>query len=695
VKEYPTDRIRNVCLAGQRGCGKTSLADTIAFCAGINTRIGRPDDGSSLLDYTEAEIARKTSISSKLLACEWENTKINLLDCPGHTDFMGELLAGLKVCDAVGIVISAPSGVEIGTLLQWNKIVKSTVARFFFVNKLENENVKWQTNLDSIREAFGKQAVAVQIPIGEAQSFRGLVDLLHLKAYTFDADGNRRDSEVPADLQNMVQKERDNLIEVAAEGDDELLEKYFEQGTLDDADIARGLRQGIVHGKVFPVLFGSAARNMGVKILLDFIAEYIPAANQMPGPAAVKTGKEETVGILPDSSGKTVAFAFKTVSEGHLGEMTFVKTFSGTIKPGSALINQQTGATERAAQLYTFQGKNRIDMPAAPAGDIAVLVKLKDTHTGDTLTDNGHKVSIKGVEYPNPVMDVAVKPVSKGDEEKMSNGMQKLHEEDPTFRLSHDADLKQLVLYAQGSTHIEILTEKLKKRYGIDVGLVKPKIPYRETVRGKTEKQYRHKKQTGGRGQFGDVHVRIEPNARGAGFEFIDAIKGGVIPNKFIPAVQKGVVEQMQHGGLAGAQVVDVKVTLFFGSYHDVDSSDMAFKIAGSMAFKEGFLEAKPILLEPISNIAVTVPDEFTGDVMGDLSSRRGKIAGMDPEGKNQVIRATVPQAELYQYSVDLRSMTQGQGVYELSFSHYEEVPHEVAQKVIEEAKARREAGAD
>ena len=409
----------------------------------------------------------------------------------------------------------------------------------------------------------------------------------------------------------------------------------------------------------------------------------------------MKTGKDESVEIALDAAGKTVAYAFKTVSEGHLGEMTFVKAFSGTIKPGSALSNQQTGATERATQVYTFQGKNRIDLEAAPAGDIAVLVKLKDTHTGDTLTDNGHKVTITKVDYPNPVMDVAVKPKSKGDEEKMSNGLQKLHEEDPTFRLSHDADLKQLVLYAQGSTHIEILTEKLKNRFGIEVGLVKPKIPYRETIRGKTEKQYRHKKQTGGRGQFGDVHIRLEPNTRGAGFEFIDAIKGGVIPSKFIPAVQKGVVEQMQHGGLAGAQVVDVKVTLFYGSFHDVDSSDMAFKIAGSMAFKEGFLEAKPVLLEPIHNITVTVPDDFTGDVMGDLSSRRGKIAGMDPEGKNQVIRATMPQAELYQYSVDLRSMTQGQGVYELSFSHYEEVPHEVAQKVIEEAKARRESVAD
>jgi len=368
------------------------------------------------------------------------------------------------------------------------------------------------------------------------------------------------------------------------------------------------------------------------------------------------------------------------------------KVYSGTVKSGLDLENQQTRSSERATQIYTFQGKNRTELNSIPAGDIGILVKLKNTHGGNTLCQSGFAVTIPPVAYPNPVMDVAVKSKSKGDEEKISSGLQKLNEEDPTFRFVHDAALSQLVLYTQGPTHIEVITEKLKKRYGVEVDLVKPKIPYRETVRSKAESKYKHKKQSGGRGQYGEVHIRIEPNTRGEGFEFIDAIKGGVIPNKFIPAVQKGVVEQMQHGGLAGSQVVDVKVTLFYGSFHEVDSSDMAFKIAGSMAFKEGFMDSKPVLLEPIYNISVTVPDDFTGDVMGDLSARRGKIAGMDPQGKNQMIRGTVPQAELYQYSVDLRSMTQGQGVYELNFSHYEDVPHEVAQKVIEEAKARKEA---
>jgi len=692
VKEFTTDRIRNICLAGQRGCGKTSLADAIAYCTGQNNRIGRVDDGTSLLDYTEGEIARKSSISSKLLACHWQNIKINLLDCPGHSDFPGELLSSLKVADNVGIIINAGAGVEIGTQLQWNSMSNYNIARFFFVNKMELENVKWQNALESIRNAFGREAAAVQIPIGEANSFKGLIDLLKMKAYTYDGDGNRAEVDIPADLQDTVQSEREKLIEVAAEADDELTEKFLEEGALSDDDILKGLHMGITQGKIYPVLFGSATKNIGVKLLLDFAINYLPAPNQMPPVLAQRDGSEDSVDIPCDPLGKSLIYTFKTTSEGHLGEVSFFKVFSGTVKPGMELRNQQTNANERVTQMYTFHGKNRSELSSVPAGDLGVLVKLKDTHTSNTLGEAGLSLIIPPVEFPNPVMDVAIKAKSKGDEEKVANGLQKLHEEDPTFKVVSDPALKQMVLYTQGSTHIEVLTEKLKQRFGVEVNLVKPKIPYKETVRSKAEQQYRHKKQTGGRGQFGEVHIRIEPNTRGGGFEFINAIKGGVIPSKYIPAVQKGIVEQMQHGGLAGAPVVDVKVTLYYGSFHEVDSSDMAFKIAGLMAFKEGFMQAKPVLLEPIYNVEVLVPDEFTGDVMGDLSSRRGKIAGMDPEGKNQRIRASIPQAELYQYSVDLRSMTQGQGVYSLNFSHYEEVPHEIAQKIIDQAKAEREA---
>ena len=692
MKAYTTEQIRNISLAGQRGCGKTSLADAIAFCTGVNNRIGRVDDGSSLLDYTDDEVSRKTTINSKLLACEWKKSKINLLDCPGHTDFIGELQSALYVSEIVGILVTALAGVEIGTQLHWNEIEKVNKPRFFFVNKMENENVRWRNTLASIKDAFGKNAVAVQIPIGEAESFKGIIDLLHMKAYEFDANGDRKEIDIPADLKADAEAERGSLVEVAAEADDQLLEKYFEEGTLGDADVLKGFQKGIIESTVFPILFGSGGKNMGVRVLLDFIDEYCPAPNQTGKIKAYKTGTKDVVELNNDNAAKPVGFVYKLVNEGHLGEMSFIRSFNGEIKGSSDLKNQQKDATERIGQLYTFQGKNRVEIPSIVAGDIGVLVKLKNTHVGNTLCDGSLSVTVPPVEFTNPVMDVAIKSAKKGDEDKVAGGLHKLHEEDPTFKLVADPALKQQVLYGQGPTHIDVLVAKLKSRFGVDVELVKPKIPYRETIRAKAEKQYKHKKQSGGRGQYGDVYLRLEPNTRGAGFEFLDEIKGGVIPSKYVPAIEKGVTESMVHGGLAGSQVVDVKVAVYFGSYHDVDSSDMAFKIAGSMAFREGFMEAKPILLEPIYDVEVVVPNDFTGDVMGDISSRRGKVAGMEPDGKNQIIKAQVPQAELYQYSVDLRSMTQGQGVYTLTFSHYEEVPHDAALKVIEEAKREKEA---
>ncbi len=691
MKEFTTDKIRNVCLAGQRGCGKTSLADAMAFDAGINNRIGRVDEGNSLLDHTDTEISKKTTIATKLLASPWRDGKINWLDCPGHPDFVGELLSSRLVSDAAVMVINATSGVEVGTQMQWRALGDAPATRIFFVNKVEMENVTWQANLDSLTDAFGTGVVPVQLPIGEAQKFKGIIDLISNKAYTFGDDGKPNETDIPADLKDAAQSGHEKLIEVAAEGDDALMEKFFEDGTLSDADFAVGFKKSLIAGKAYPILVGSASKNMGVTLLLDFIDEYAPSPEDVPARIAVKTGTDESTDVAPDPAGQPLAYVFKTVSESHLGDMSYVRCFSGTLKSGLDLSNQQTRSGERVTQVYTLQGKSRVDMSSIPAGDIGALVKLKNTHTGNSLASSASGLSIPEVVFPHPVMDVAIKAKSKGDEEKISAGLHRLHEEDPTFKLVADPALGQQVLYGQGPTHIEVLTEKLRTRFGVEVELARPKIPYRETVRGKAEKQYRHKKQSGGRGQFGDVHIRIEPNVRGGGFEFINAIKGGIIPSKFIPAVEKGIVESMVRGGLAGSQVVDVKVTLYYGSFHEVDSSDMAFKIAGLMAFKEGFMESKPVLLEPIMNIEVIVPDDYTGDVMGDLSSRRGKIAGMDPDGRNQIVRAAVPQAELYQYAVDLRSMTQGQGVYALEFARYEEVPHDSAQKVIEAAKREKE----
>ncbi|MEW5993752.1 MAG: elongation factor G [Candidatus Zixiibacteriota bacterium] len=692
MKEFPTNKIRNVCLAGQRGCGKTSLADAIAFSTGLNNRIGRVDDGSSLLDYTESEIARKTSLSSKLLACQWKDVKINLLDCQGHADFPGELIGSLRVADAAGVVIDAAAGVEIGTQLQWHAMGDHTGARFFFVNKLETENANWQNTVESITAAFGREAVAAQLPIGSADKLSGIVDLIRQKAFTFDTDGKPAETDIPSDMKDAVETAREQLVEMAAEAEDELTEKFLEEGSLNDADLHRGLSVGIASGRIYPILVGAAAKNFGVHLLLDFATAYLPSPEQSGPLKALKDSSEETQEVLCDSSAKPLLYVFKTISEGHLGETSLFRVFAGSVRPGAEFQNRQTGATERITQMYTFHGKNRDDVSSLAAGDIGATVKLKDTHTGNTLADGGLKLTVPPAEFPNPVMDVAIRPKSKGDEEKIAVSLQKIAEEDPTFRIVSDPALKQMVLYAQGSTHIEVITEKLKKRFGVEVELAKPRVPYRETVRAKAEHQYRHKKQSGGRGQFGEVHLRIEPNERSAGFEFLNEIKGGAIPSKYIPAVEKGVLEAMQHGGLAGAPVVDVKVAVYYGKYHEVDSSDMAFKIASSVAFKEGFMQAKPVLLEPIYNVEVLVPDDFTGDVMGDLSARRGTIAGMDPVGKHQRIRAAVPQAELYQYAVDLRSMTQGQGVYSMDFSHYEEVPHDTAQKIIEEARREREA---
>jgi elongation factor G len=691
VKEYSTDKIRNVVLGGQRGCGKTTIADAIAYSTGVNNRMGRVDDGTSLLDYQEDELAKKTTISSKLLACEWKNTKINLLDGPGHSDFLGELIGSLKVADSVGMVINATAGVEVGTQIQWKYIEKLGIARFFFINKMEIENANWQASVDGIRDAFGTQAAAVHLPIGQAENFKGIVDLLRMKAYTFDDKGDPQESEIPADMQDLVDSEREKLIETAAETDDALLEKFFDLGTLEKEDFIKGFSNGIIKGKVFPILCGAAAKNWGTKLMLDFIVDYLPSPDQMPPANVFKTGTEEMTTLPADPNGPVVAYVFKVHAEGHLGDMSFFKAMSGTVKPGAELKNQNTEVSERSTQLYTFQGKNRIDATSVPAGDLGVFVKLKDTHIGNTLC-SGAEFTVPAPEYPNPVMDVAIKPKSKGDEDKVANGLQKLREEDPTFKVISDPALKQMVLFAQGSTHIEVLCDKLKSRFHTEVDLERPRIAYRETIRSKSETKYRHKKQSGGRGQFGEVHIRLEPNERGAGFEFLDEIKGGVVPSKYIPAVEKGLVESMQNGPLTGSPVVDVKAALFYGSYHEVDSSDMAFKIASSQAFKQGFMEAKPVLLEPIYNVEVIVPDDYTGDIMGDLSSRRAKIGGMEPEGRYQRIRAQVPRAEMYQYSVDLRSMTSGQGFYSLDFSHYEEVPHDQAQKVIDEAKAREEA---
>lgn len=691
MKVFDTEQIRNIALLGQRGCGKTSLADAIAFSAGITNRQGRVDEGTSLSDFTDAEIDRKTSIGLSLLACPWKTSKINVLDLPGHPDFIGEMIVGLNVAELAVIVINATAGIEVGTEIQYRYVEKYKLPRVFYINKVEKEYVKTLEIIKQIQERYGIHAIPLQMTIGDGLEFKGIVDLVKMKAYSFDPKGTPSEMEIPAAMKEAATAARQKLVEAVAEADDALLEKFFDKGELTAAEFLDGLKRAVKKRSLYPVLLGSADKNAGTQLLMDFFTEFAPSPKDLSPVNMMLAGKDEVGAVNVDASGKPLAYIFKSLAEAHIGEISLFKVISGKISQGLDLHNHTQNSSERIGQIYSVSGKERSEIEAVVAGDIGAFVKLKSSKMGDTLGDKELRFVMPKVEFPEPVMDIGVKPRSKGDEEKLGTGLSKLRDEDPTFRLVIDPALRQTVMFTQGSTHTEILIEKLKRKFGVEVDLFKPRIPYRETIKTKVEIQHKYKKQTGGRGQYGDVHLRLEPNKRGAGFEFLDEITGGVIPGKYIPSVEKGVVEAMLEGGLSGSPVVDIKVAVFYGSYHEVDSSDMAFKIAASMAFKEGFLKCNPVLLEPIDIVEVLVPDDFTGDVMGNLSGRRGRIMGMDPEGRYQRIKAYVPQAELYNYSVDLRSMTSGQGVYTRSFSHYEEVPREITEKVIEEIKRSKE----
>ncbi|MCP4570594.1 MAG: elongation factor G [FCB group bacterium] len=687
-----TDKIRNLGLIGQRGAGKTTLAEAMAYSAGVTNRLGVITDGTTLSDYTDEEKSRQTSLNLSLLRCPWKSGKINIVDMPGHMDFTGDVLAGIAVADTIGVVINAGGGVEVGTLQFFHYVEKDNKPAFFIVNRLDKENTDFDKNVASIQEAFGSKAVPVNLPIGKANDFKGIIDLIKMKAITFDDKGKQTPGDIPADLKDDADAAREKMIESIAETNDDLLEKFFEAGTLSDEDLLTGLKSGIAKGGFYPILAAAATSNIGASSLLDFTFDYAPSPAEVPVLKAVDDDTEKEIEIPCKSADPVAVYVFKIISEQHVGDLALAKVFAGTIKSGVDVVNVQKG-NERIGQMFEIIGKDRKEIDGAEAGDIVALVKLKDTHSGNSLCLKSRKVVLPIPDYPEPVMDMAIRPKAKGDDEKMGLALNKLGESDPTFKMVQDPALKQTLLFGQGPTQVDLLVEKLKNRFGVEVDLDRPRIPYRETIKGTTEIQGKYKKQSGGRGQYGDCWLRLSPLDRGVGFEFADEIKGGVIPGKFVPSVEKGVVEAMLEGGLCGAQVVDVKVTVYFGSFHAVDSSDMAFKVAASMGFKDGYIKSKPIILEPIFNITVFAPDEFTGDVMGDISSRRGKIIGMEPVGRMQRIRGSVPQSELYKYSVDLRSMSQGQAVYTRDFSHYEEVPHDVSSKLKEEYQTSKQEG--
>ncbi len=691
MKEYKIEQIRNLGIAGHGTCGKTSFVEACLFAAGVTNRLGSVDEGNSVTDYSEEEINRKFSISASAVNFDWKNHKFNMIDMPGYADFVGEVVSGLRAADMAVIVVDALSGVEVGTEMAFRYADKYDLPRCFFINKIEKEHAEFESRVELLKNHFGVHVAPVQMPIGEGLEFKGIIDLISMKAYSYDENGKASEMEIPGDLKDQAQSAHDALIESIAESDDALLEKFFDAGELTPEEIKKGLANGIEAQNVFPLFVGSSRKVAGMATFLDFAADYFPHPASRAELKGLKPDSDEEISRPVSEGAPPVIFIYKTVSESHVGELSYFRVFTGSVAPGDELLNTTSDETEKIAQIYFVSGKNRSEVKKVKAGDMGAFVKLRGTHTGDTLTAKNDPMQIPKLQFPEPVIDVGIRPATKGDEEKMASGLNKLHEEDPTFYMKVDPEIKQTLLFGQGELQMEIVFNKLKQRFGVEVQVDKPRIPYRETIKGKAEVQYKYKKQTGGKGQYGDVHIRVSPLPRGEGFEFADEITGGVIPAKFVPSVEKGIVETMEEGALAGYKVVDVRVALFYGSYHTVDSSDMAFKIAGSMAFKDAFLKCNPILLEPIYNLEVIVPDDYTGDIMGDISSRRGKIQGMEPEGTYQRVKAQVPLAELYKYSTSLRSMSQGRGIYTRSFSHYEEVPREITEKIVEEYKQQKE----
>ena len=691
MKVYKSDQLRNIALGAHGGAGKTSLVEAMLFNMGEITRIGKVEQGSTVSDYNDEEIERQISIGASLLHGEWENFKINVIDTPGYTDFFGEVVGAFRAVDSVIVLVSATGGVEVGTELVWEEAEKQKLPRIIVVNRLDKENVNFDSIFAALQQSFGHKVVLAQFPIKTGPGFNQIVDLIRMKVmkYTTDGSGNYSEENIPADLQAKSAELHSKLIEAVAESDDTLMEKYFAAGQLTEDEFKIGLRKAILRQEVFPVFCTTAADNVGVKRLNDVIVNFLPAPVDMP-PVSGKDDSGKEVQRSCDLTAPASALVFKTVSETHVGELSYLRVFSGAVKTGDDLYNVDRGRSERIGQLFVLNGKNKKNVERILAGDLGAVVKLKETHTSNTLCDKSKVIIYPPIDFPKPKIRTAIVPKAKGDEEKISTGLHNLHEEDPTFIGQYDAELKQTIVSGQGELHLQSILKRLKNKYHVEVVEEEPKIPYRETIRSKSEAQGKYKKQSGGRGQYGDCHLRLEKMERGKGFEFVDAIVGGVIPGKYVPAVEKGVVERMSKGVLAGYPVVDVRVSCFYGSYHAVDSSEMAFKIAGSMGFQKAFMEAKPVLLEPIYTLTVKIPEEYMGDIMGDISSRRGKIIGMDSEGRFQLIKAQVPLAELHKYSTLLRSMTQGRGIHTQNFSHYEEVPAEIAEKIITQSKKEK-----
>jgi elongation factor G len=691
MKVYDAQSIRNVALVGHSGAGKTQLTAALLFDAGAINRLGRVDDGTTITDYDEEEIARKHTLSSSLAYAEWNKQKINFIDTPGMANFLSDARAALRVVDAALVVIDAVHGAEVSTEKIWAAAEELEVPRIVVLNRLDRERASIDRSIESLRSVFGRTIIPIQLPVGEEKSFRGVIDLVSMKAWTFAADGSGKPTEsaIPGDLESAAQSAREALIEMVAEADDALMEKFFEAGTLTQEELVAGLKRGVAAGKIFPAVCASAAGNIGGQPLLDAIVAYAPSPAERPVKAKNASGTEDRV-IEASDAGPAAAYVWKTMADPFAGRITMFKVLSGTLKSDSTVQNLAREAPERLGHLVLLQGKTQTNVPEIKAGDLGAVAKLKETLTWDLLAEKGVAFSVPAMKFPEPVISYAIEPKSRGDEEKISTALHRLQEEDPTISYNRDAQTKELLLAGQGQSHIEVTVAKLKRRFGVEVNLKLPRIPYRETISAATEAHGRHKKQTGGHGQFGDCKVKFEPLPRGSDFEFVDDIFGGSIPRQFIPAVEKGIQDARIRGFLAGYPMVDFRATVFDGSFHAVDSNELSFKMAGSLAFKDGMSRARPTLLEPIMDVEVYAPSDYAGDLMGDLNSRRGRIGGMDTRGAATIIRAKVPMSEMLTYEQHLTSATGARGSYHMEFSHYEEVPQHLHAKIISASKAER-----
>lgn len=685
-------RIRNLGIVGQGGAGKTSLAEALLFNAKVTTRLGRVDDGTSNFDFEPEEQRRQISLTTAFHHLPWRKHEITVVDMPGYANFLPDALNCMRACSGLVFVLEPESGgVKVEAEKLWKRADELGLPRIGFVTKMDRDRADFGAALKDVAEVLQGRPVPVQIPMGAAESFRGVIDLIHMKALVAEEGGALREEEIPDELRPEAEAARERLIEGVAEVDDALLESYLESGTLDEAQVKEALRKGTRECRIMPVFCGSGTANVGIPPLLDAVVELLPSPAERPPARGVDPNTGEEIERPPSPEAPFSGFVFKVIVDPFAGHLSIFQVLSGELSSDTTVLNTTRNVKERVGHLLRLEGKKQQGVAKVTTGEIVAVAKLKATHAGDTLADEKAPIRYPGLLDIPPAISFAVEAKSKGDEEKASQALQKLAEEDPTLTVGRDPQTRDILLSGVGQLHIEVAVERLKRKYGVEVELKAPKVPYKETIKARAKAQGKYKKQSGGRGQYGDAWLEIEPLPRGSGFEFVDKIVGGVIPRNFIPAVEKGIRETMAEGVLAGYEMVDVRATLFDGSHHSVDSSEMAFKIAGSMAFKNAVQQAKPVLLEPIMNLEITVPDECMGDVIGDLNSRRGKVLGMDPKpGGQQVIRAQVPMAEILRYAPDLRSMTSGRGSFEMSFSHYEEVPAHLAQKIIDEARAQK-----